>query len=827
MAILVTNGHYTVVQPVRSIWPYAVKPQYALTDAVWRSGRWGLEDADQVIIDAEQGCCYPTPVNIEANNILKNGLSENYDTELALAEGAGDYNPASPNIVWKLSDASTALDQYAAWPRRAPDQGSPMYIEIVRMPTSAMYEFEIDSTSVSPGEEEETPPKLFPCMCAAANINFRAAPPVSLLPGDPPTSTFEPSVSVRFNLTYYKIDEALTDEEEEALEEPPVPTPIMQADLIVIQRRDRIEIKRGDSSDVIMTVTIQKVKPDGEDSAEASSIDQPLNVELRTIGSVLELHFPFEVIKLPISSVGFSPPGYVVITGLSVRLDAVESASFRAWPRWFPLSATIGSRTASLGFHNENFSEPRGFWLAEPDPDITPQHVKRWKVNAPGNWAGPTVDYSLSLSKEMNETIDGDISYVPYIPLAPKDLTRYVRPLKMMLVEWYPETTVDDAVVEEVKPLKIEVSHVFDRDALTVDSRATLVFNTTRQNWQGTGISAAQRWLFRGLSGVTIDLDRQPDIGSWRVFSGLANLSSFVSAHGGAVPTVSVDCEGRAVSLMSPRWDLPWMDGWNIFYAMSFLAALGGIAREDLRFEPHVPGNPFEDLGDADGNPAFFLPIGPASGDLTRFSGQPLWLIMMRIAKMVGYTLFFDAYGKLAFEKYREPEGVKRFFYEDEVQAQSLDACWSLSVSRDMRQMRNETILIGPQVGAYKVDPLVESRRDQNSVDDPNAFNYLGFRNPSVYVDTLFITEEFASEAADAIHAVERVPPARINLTTWLSPDIYPLDVIQVESERFATAGTRLLVMGVRHVMDPNLSYTEISAELTFEFALADPPEEE
>jgi hypothetical protein len=90
-----------------------------------------------------------------------------------------------------------------------------------------------------------------------------------------------------------------------------------------------------------------------------------------------------------------------------------------------------------------------------------------------------------------------------------------------------------------------------------------------------------------------------------------------------------------------------------------------------------------------------------------------------------------------------------------------------------------------------------------------------------VYVDSFFVTEEFIDQAGRTIHRVERIPPAFINLTTWLSPDIYPLDTIEVVSDRFGTTGTRFLVVGVQHYVDPNQPYTTISAELT----VADAPE--
>lgn len=354
----------------------------------------------------------------------------------------------------------------------------------------------------------------------------------------------------------------------------------------------------------------------------------------------------------------------------------------------------------------------------------------------------------------------------------------------------------------QVFPESITIQHLFDYDSLTVHSTASLVFHNMQGEWAEFNAQTGQ-W------GIAIDLFSNW-YGSARQFTGIAHRTGEVVGESGISKFV-LGCVDRSVQLRNPRWNLPWMDGWNIYYALAFLAQLGGVALQDMAFAPYVPPDPYIDYGDPDNAGAWFLPVGHAGTPLTRFSGQELWSIMVKLTYTIGYMLFFDANGILQCRKFRIPPGVRRVFYESDRGAPN--GCWQLSVHRSMEDVRNAVTVVGVDAFGPLWNPIVSHRQDNASIHNPFAPNYIGWEQPLVWADSLFASPQFASDAADALIAFLRHPSEVVTFTTWLQPDLYPLDVIAIEAPRFGTAFKRYLVVGVQHrIHDVSLGETIVTA---------------
>ncbi|GIV22150.1 MAG: hypothetical protein KatS3mg023_3901 [Armatimonadota bacterium] len=351
-------------------------------------------------------------------------------------------------------------------------------------------------------------------------------------------------------------------------------------------------------------------------------------------------------------------------------------------------------------------------------------------------------------------------------------------------------------------PEAITIQHVFDYNTLTIQSNARLVFPNMDGEW-ATFNSETGQW------GINIHLETNWH-GNWRQFAGIAHRAGEITGESG-VSKFIMHCVDRSVQLQNPRWNLPWMDGWNIYYAMAFLAQLGGVSLQDMAFAPFVPPDPYSDWGDPERPGAWFLPVGHAGTPLTRFSGQELWSIMVKLAYAIGYMLFFDANGVLQFRKFRIPVGVRRTFYESDMTGP--DGCWNLSVYRSMEDVRNAVTVVGVDAFGPLWNPIVSHRQDDWSIHYPFAYNFVGWEQPLVWADSLFASPQFASDAADALIAFLRHPSEVVTFTTWLQPDLYPLDVIAIQAPRFGTMWKRYLVVGVQHrVHDVSLGESIITA---------------
>lgn len=498
---------------------------------------------------------------------------------------------------------------------------------------------------------------------------------------------------------------------------------------------------------------------------------------------------------------------------MQVRVRAIKYVRFAcsAHPLKWTRTPVFVSQEIQIGFTSTNHTTE----------DIIPAgHVPDdWDVfiyQPDSSLDGPIIYYCL----QFEGPLDGTYRQQEY-----SDTVAAVRAVN---IPYTPVVIGFTGAGRPASPEIVSVSHQFDINTLTVESQMSGHYQNNHPLVLPTGgLGTWAMWSrFTGQTGVTVDLARTNKAGNlgpiMRAFTGFYNTSSDTSGADGDSRT-AINGLSRMIQTQNPRFALPWMDGWNVFYAIAYFAQLGGIDLSQMAFSHLVPPTPFEDYGDEDGQPAYFLPVGSGGSYLTRFSGINLDVAMMKIAYSIGYMLFPDVFGFLQFRKFRVPLGVKRDFYESDRASEisgfsgygglaGLEGAQWARVSKDMSQVRSDAIVVGVRAFAPKYDPIVYKLTDEGVVFDQNAFNHLGYRNASVWMDSQFASESFALDAVTAMHAFTRMPGYSVNLQTWLQPDIFPLDVIRFQSFRFGTDWTRLMVTGVKHTVSKEPGSTVIQA---------------
>ena len=136
----------------------------------------------------------------------------------------------------------------------------------------------------------------------------------------------------------------------------------------------------------------------------------------------------------------------------------------------------------------------------------------------------------------------------------------------------------------------------------------------------------------------------------------------------------------------------------------------------------------------------------------------------------------------------------------------------NVRMNKDMGEVRNTSIVIGVGVFTPRYDPIVYKFSDTDSVYNPLAYNHLGYENAAVWMDSQFADPYFAFSAARDMYYFLRTPGLSVTLTTWLQPDIFPLDMIMVQSPKIGTYGIRMMVTDVVHTVNKERGRSTISA---------------
>lgn len=368
----------------------------------------------------------------------------------------------------------------------------------------------------------------------------------------------------------------------------------------------------------------------------------------------------------------------------------------------------------------------------------------------------------------------------------------------------------------EVYPESVTVSQQTNLDDLNVTSQAALVFNnfsTIANHIDGAPDMFWGEWAnLHGQVAGSVEFktnlyyygldtfwnaSREEFYGTtgWvPVFSGYFNTQNTTTFGTGAQSKFMMQGQGREIQMQTEFWNIPWLDGWNHYFAAAHLANKchvyrGTVGDSDLAFRPYVGDTPDVDLGDPDGNPSYFLPQGSGGSPLMKFAGgeQP-WTIFTRLCKQAGYIRYFDAYGVFHYEKF-DLASTSTPFRVFSLRDGILDgfspapntAIMGGAVTRDYTQVRNDVSVIGLDVFGPLLNPIVAHRHDEASISssalsifDTEAPNYVGWLKPLVWVDSMFANAAFASDAADRAYALSRLPYMTSTISTWLQADFYP-----------------------------------------------------
>ncbi len=244
---------------------------------------------------------------------------------------------------------------------------------------------------------------------------------------------------------------------------------------------------------------------------------------------------------------------------------------------------------------------------------------------------------------------------------------------------------------------------------------------------------------------------------------------------------------------------------------MFYLASHRGVSADRMQFyiDGFVPATPYGPC--PNGQPAFYMPVGPAGTPLTRFGGgQLISEIMRKVAFSLGYILFFDVNGVLQFYKFQptNPGPWKQTFtYVPQAEGSGkLTEIWGGQYEGNMSDVRNQVTVVGVNAFGPIWNPLVFHASDDGSILDDTQFNFLGYPNPLVWMDNIFVDPVFAQNATNSLLGFMRIPTRNVQLTTWMQPDtpIFPLDIMQVYNPKSAASfGAKdFLVVSVTDVQE-------------------------
>jgi hypothetical protein len=366
-----------------------------------------------------------------------------------------------------------------------------------------------------------------------------------------------------------------------------------------------------------------------------------------------------------------------------------------------------------------------------------------------------------------------------------------------------------------INPVR-QVSHqmVFDPSSLTITSSATV----TLDNWHGvdytrftTGVGAF------GNVGVGLMLGHahqqfKAPYGRFGMprFWGMSDTRGFNTSPGGSPSTMTLICVDQTQQLQESLVAAPPdMDGHNHYWAMAFLAQLAGIPVSKLAFAHLVPDDPYS-FTRYDTEP-YFLPMGAGMHPWTPVNRTLSVLSLMeQIRKATGFMQYFDTQGYLHYEPFSPINsylaGVKRIFthtafpsYTGRDWQGGLTEIKNLSISSSVRDVRNQTLLIGVD-SEHSWGVIGSKLEDAPSISSPagsQPVNYKGYKSPFVWMDSRFANEGFALRSSLSLFRWLRQPAITATFECWPQYDLYPLDMIYIDDWRTGALGIPFFIMSM------------------------------
>lgn len=513
-----------------------------------------------------------------------------------------------------------------------------------------------------------------------------------------------------------------------------------------------------------------------------------------------------------------------LIEEVKVIFTNCQWAAWAIQPMKFERQMSLTSRLIQIGFRP----------LTEP---LITAHWSWWQppvytFDTTYELDGTNIRYALNVTNDTSITGGNFADTTASLRAVTVNLPEVLRVHNGQIVELYPEEVV--------------VQQNLNIEDLSIICSATLKFNNFSEISHLHDLGAPDlywgEWAStHGLIAVTIEtlVDYYNTNGTldsttgWQtVFTGYGNVSNTIST--GHPGTFTMQCSGRELAMMSPKFAIPWMDAWNEYYVAAYLANICGVKKgtvgdSDLYFREMVPTDPYSDS--PNGN-AYFLPIGSGGNPLMRFSpGSRPWQILGKIGQQNGFIRYFDAFGTFHWEPFRpDPVAPEMVFFVNHNGNQPqlfspTEAVFHGVVQRDITQSRTSLLLIGINAPGALWEPIVCHRGDSeavydagSSIWDPTLPNFQGFENPDIIVDNQFANPDYANNAADRIWPVVRQPYLTAGYQVWHNPELYPgkwVGMVDVKSglyDRFSQDYTALMVMSVTHrIMKGRIPTTDLN----------------
>jgi hypothetical protein len=380
-----------------------------------------------------------------------------------------------------------------------------------------------------------------------------------------------------------------------------------------------------------------------------------------------------------------------------------------------------------------------------------------------------------------------------------------------------PQPVVPQEIVESISfdPSSLQIRHSL---SITMDN-----FKGIDWLWQQYGIRGYGNQHIAFRCGWQ-HMQGGPDGGiGWQHFYGYATSYQFSRGSGGAA-RLTMSCTDQMQQLEDVLIAAPAdVDGFNHYSAMALYLMNAGITPLQMAFAHLVPtisgrtllsepGGAIDPYGVAPGDPTpggYTLPYGTGMHPWTPIDRTlPILALLQPIQKVTGYLLYVDAFGFFRYEPWIPPSaiGPKRTFTETATDGWgqpggALTEMFDLTITSSTDSTRNQTILVGIDAFGPEWAPIVEKRRDEPSIftapGDLPPRNHISYPKSVIWTDARFANPQFASDSADRLHAMVRLPDYTANFSCWLQPDLFPMDVIYVDDWKSNSLGVPFYVLSV------------------------------
>lgn len=532
-------------------------------------------------------------------------------------------------------------------------------------------------------------------------------------------------------------------------------------------------------------------------------------------------------VTLPGSS-NDEPPNLVkpIITAVGVRAKYFTQFSLSAHEHKWSTHGAILSNPNALGFSPALDTEPY-YMAAGFNTTVILDSGEPWDSNnatplrfpdgsaitlttqsSPG---APDVVYLLEIDNEEAGTYGGE----PYAD--------FTATITKVFIEVDGKFSTQQSTSKAIIPKRVVERIFFDPNQLCIDHTVNIIADNFYGQWAGQmGNVAFKLWLgYKTPANFGVPRYGDPDAqGLYSRFVGFCNEFNF-QIPGASRATIGFDCIDQMYQIgANPLASPALVDGWNHYSAAAYFSQAAGITASRMAFANLVPAKTsgglattlaadptarIDPFGTAPGDTEpYFLPTGTGNRPWTpRNRTMPIIDLLNFIRKPTGFLNYIDNKGLLQYHKWVPfaPGTVFRTFNLND--SDNLDGFWDFRLRVSTKNVRNRILLVGIDPFADFYNVLISKREDSYSINAPlgqEPPNFVGFPQTMVWVDPRFASPEFVSTSADRILEMLRIPLVEAQFSTWMQPDLFPMDVVYLNEHKTGVLNIPLYVMGITNV---------------------------